>query len=562
MNRKLAIGLALFVAAFVSTASFSAEQPEVSAAVAAQLAGGPAGEKQPSETLAPGAANSAPAAAEAKALEAAIAGLPPGNTDEERNEREALASFYKARAYAPLWVTASGQLTPKAQLAIAEIGRAGEWGLDPRDFPVPAVTSEAADARIKAALPNEAPAAQTAAAAEIKLSLAILKYGRYARGGRIMDPSEQLSSYLDRKPQLLKPAAIMEGVTAADEPDAYLRSLHPPHPQFEQLRQKYLVLLNRGRKQSAEAKKLLANMEEWRWMPIDMGEFYIWNNIPEFMQRVVKNGQVIRKERIVAGETGKQTPIFSRALRKITFKPTWIVPDSIKVRELWPDLLRGGGLFRQWSLEVQTKDGQPLNWRKMNWEAIDIRQYEVIQPNGPKSVMGKFKFSFPNQHTVFMHDYLPRDKWMFNVARRTYSHGCMRVYNPLGLAQLVLREDKGWDAAEVVAALNTGPLNNEIALDHRFPVHLTYFTALVDDDGKLNTFPDVYGHERRIILALEGRWSQIVKGPNHLAPVELNLAEAPRRTPLDDDANDLPGWRRRHASPGGRGFLGAFFGED
>lgn len=369
-------------------------------------------------------------------------------------------------------------------------------------------------------------AAEAIAAAEIKMSLAILKYGRYARGGRIINPSGQLSSYLDRRPQLLKPKQILDGIAAAEQPDAYLRGLNPPHPQFEKLRQKYLAVPARNRNQSAEAKKLLANMEEWRWMPADMGSLYIWNNIPDFTQRVVEDGAAVREERIVAGEIDKQTPIFSRNLKSITFKPTWIVPDSIKVRELLPNLLRGGGLMRQWALEVQTKDGKPVNWRRVNWAQTDIRRLDVIQPNGPKTVLGRVKFSFPSQHMVFMHGTRPEDEWMFKAARRTYSHGCMRVADPAGLASIVLREDKGWDSARVAAIVENGPLNNEIAIDRNMPVHTTYFTALVDGGGKLHTFPDVYGHERRIILALEGKWDRIVKGRNHLAPVELDLADA------------------------------------
>jgi murein L,D-transpeptidase YcbB/YkuD len=396
---------------------------------------------------------------------------------------------------------------------------------------------------------------------EVAISLAVLKYGRYARGGRIVNPAEQLSSYLDRRPQLLKPQAILEGIAAADAPDAYLRSLHPAHLQFEKLRQKYLALLGQKKQKSAEGKRLLANMEEWRWMPADMGELYVWNNIPDFTQRAIQNGKTVREARIVAGQRDKQTPVFSRPMRKIVFKPTWIVPDSIKVRELWPSLLSGGGLLREWALEVRTKDGQPLNWRKIDWSTADIRNYEVIQPNGPKSVMGKVKFSFPNQHTVFMHDTLPRDKWMFNASRRTYSHGCMRVADPIGLAKIVLRADKGWDSARVVEAVNTGPLNNEIALEHKIMVHMTYFTALVDDEGTLHTFPDVYGHERRSALALEGKWDRIVKGRDHLAPVELDLSDAPRRHPPEEEAGDLPAWRQRNAGVS-RGFLDNIFGSD
>jgi murein L,D-transpeptidase YcbB/YkuD len=247
-------------------------------------------------------------------------------------------------------------------------------------------------------------------------------------------------------------------------------------------------------------------------------------------------------------------------MRKITFRPTWIVPDSIKVHELWPDMLRGGSMMREWKLEVTTKDGAPMDWRKMNWSKIDIRDYEVIQPNGPKSVMGKVKFSFPNQHTVFMHDTLERDKWMFRSVRRTYSHGCMRVADPIGLAEIVLREDKGWDKAKVAEEVDA-QLNNEIPLDRKVPVHMTYFTALVDESGTLHTFPDVYGHERRIVLALEGKWNQIVKGRNHLAPVELNIADAKPRHYAEDDSSEVPAWQRRERRGGG-GFFESLLGGD
>ncbi|MFZ1107185.1 MAG: L,D-transpeptidase family protein, partial [Rhodomicrobium sp.] len=489
--------------------------------------------------------------AEAEALKQALSAVPAGSTDEERNERAALVSFYESRGYASLWVDARAAYTPKGSAAAGEIERAAEWGLDPRDFALPAGAGEAASL-------------ESAAAAEVKTALAILKYARHARGGRIVNPSEQLSSYLDRRPQLLKPETILEAVAAADRPGQYLRGLHPAHPQFERLRQKYLALLEHGKPRGAEARKLLANMEEWRWMPADMGDVYVWNNIPEYTQRVVKNGVVVRKERIVAGLLDKQTPVFTRPMRKIVFKPTWIVPDSIKVRELWPSLLRGGGLIREWKLEVQTKEGEPVDWRKVDWANADIRTYEVVQPYGSKSVMGKVKFSFPSQHTVFMHDAMERDKWMFKASQRTYSHGCMRVANPIGLAEIVLREDKGWDAARVRREVAAGPDNNEIAIEHRIPVHITYFTALVDDGGALHTFPDVYGHERRIALALEGKWGQIVKGRDHLAPVELNMANAHPRHYAEDDAGDYPGWRRGGSrgapAPSRGGFFSSLFG--
>ncbi|ADP72158.1 ErfK/YbiS/YcfS/YnhG family protein [Rhodomicrobium vannielii ATCC 17100] len=498
----------------------------------------------------------APLTPQAEALRKALLALPAGADDEERNERAALLSFYETRRYAPLWFAASGVPTPKAGSLAAEIARAADYGLAPSDFALPA----GLDQRVQTAATHVGDQKPEAIASdEIDISRAVLKYGRFARGGRITNPSEQLSSYLDRRPQLLKPEAILDGVAATDEPDAYLRGLHPQHVQFERLRQKYLAL--RDKKQSAEAKRLLANMEQWRWMPADLGDLYVWNNIPEYTQRVVKNGEVVRKERIVTGQLDKQTPVFTRTLKKITFKPTWIVPESIKVREILPSLQRGGGMMREWQLELRDKDGQTVDWRRINWYRTDIRIFNVVQPNGAKSVMGKVKFSFPSQHTVFMHDAYPPDKWMFNKARRTYSHGCMRVQNPIGLAEILLKEDKGFEAAQVRDAVRTGGNDNEFDIERRIPIHMTYFTALVGDDGKLHTFPDVYGHERRITLALEGKWSQISRGKDHLAPVELQMVSEQRRSRYaEDDSADAPPrvWRNNASFRGG--FLDSLFG--
>jgi L,D-transpeptidase YcbB len=507
MVRWLILGLGVVLAGYAVMVSPLAPAPE---------AFGPHQSTTGPKTKANDAA--APLAPKAEALRKALTALAAGDTDEERNEQAALLSFYEARGFAALWLTEAGALTPKAALVTAEIRRADEWGLEPKDFPLPSQ-------RLYAAVRGPAASgAKAAAVAEIAISRAVLKYGRYARGGRIINPSVQLSSYLDRRPQLLKPQAILDGIAAADAPDVYLRGLNPAHPQFEKLRQKYLV--SQKRQNGAEARKLLVNMEEWRWMPADMGEIYVWNNIPDFTQRVVENGKTVWETRIITGEIDKQTPVFSRPMRKVVFRPTWIVPDSIKVRELLPSLLDGGEVLQAWGLEVRTKEGQPVDWHRIDWSTADIRNYEVIQPNGPKSVMGQVKFSFPNQHTVFMHDTRPKDKLLFNDAQRTYSHGCMRVANPIALANIVLRADQGWDSARVIEAANTGPLNNEIAIEHRIMVHMTYFTAFVDDEGKLHTFPDVYGHEQRIALALAGEWEDIVKGRDHLAPVELGERSA------------------------------------
>jgi L,D-transpeptidase YcbB len=437
----------------------------------------------------------------ASALRSKLNALPSDGSAQELKERAVLSDFYAARRDAPMWLSEAG-LTDNGAALGAEILKAGDWGLDAKDFELPAIP----------------PAAQLDAEkigkADVEISLALLKYARYARGGRIIDPAILLNSNLDRKPQLLDPELIIKGAAEAADPAAYLRGLHPKQPQFEKLRQAYLA--NRGK---PLGKKILANMEEWRWMPDDLGQMHIMANVPEFMVYLVKDNARIHSERIVVGETGKQTTIFSRPLKTIVFKPMWRVPDSIKANELQPNLRRGGSMFRQYDLELETKDGKPLDYHAIDWNTANILDYEVVQPPGRKNVMGVVKFTFPSQHTIFMHDTI--DKWMFANSVRTLSHGCLRLRNPMKMAELVLAEDKGWDAAKTNETMQSSR-DNVIVMEKKIPMHLVYFTAWVGDDGKLRTFGDIYGHEKRISLALDGAWDKIDIGRNHLAPVEAS----------------------------------------
>ncbi|MGE0024183.1 MAG: L,D-transpeptidase family protein [Hyphomicrobium sp.] len=472
------------------------------------------------------------------AIKARLALIPEDGTEPEKKERAALAAFYAARSYAPLWVDAKG-FTAEAAAVTDAFAKAGDWGLDSADFVAPKL--DAAEAG------HLSP--ETQAVAEVELARVVLKYARFARGGRILDLAGQLNSNLDRKPQLLDPAKVLDGLAAAPDKGAFLVGTHPQHAQFQRLREKYAeAIAKTGGKPNAAAKRLLANMEMWRWMHDDLGALHLFANVPSYMIDIVKDGTPIHSERIVVGETGKQSSIFTRPLKSITFRPMWRVPESIKVNELWPSLLRGGGLMRSYGLEVETKDGRRLDWRTMDWRTLDIRDYEVVQPSGRKSVMGYVKFSFPSQHTIFMHD--TPDKWMFNAKQRTLSHGCLRLRNPLRVAEILLAEDKGWDAAKIDELAKQGPFNNEVAIDKPIKMHIAYFTAWVDDDGKLTTYSDIYGHEKRVTQALDGKWDQIAKGRDHLAP------------PVPDQAHleDKPVKQARSQPTANDDFLGSFLG--
>ncbi len=582
MYIRCVVALALATSAIL-TNSATAQEPPASQKTATAEPAPQATATQPAPTALPEPTPQDPLAL---ALQQRLAATPTTSDDKAREDLAALATFYAKRTYAPLWVTATG-LTAKADAAIAEIKKADDWGLKASDFTLPQPVAGNADA---AAL----------AETEVTLSAAVLKYARYARGGRIPDPSTELSSYLDRKPQLLDPQDVMGKIATSDTPDAVLRGFNPQQPQFEKLRQKLLALRKSGPAQEAvrmpdgpllkpgtshpdvailrkrlkvgppaatqEGKpvdetfydeklqeavkafqtekglaadglvgrgtraalndfevltpeKLLANMEEWRWMPEDMGDFYVWVNIPEFKVRVVKNGKVIHSERVIVGKVDKETPVFSENMKMIVFRPRWNVPNSIKVRELWPSLARGSGYFERQGLRL-SHNGRPVDPESVDWSSTDIRRFDIYQPAGAGNALGNIKFAFPNKHDVYMHD--TPTKGLFNEAIRTFSHGCMRVRNPQRMAEILLAEDKGWDAAKIADLIAHGPENNEVQIDRKIPVHITYFTAWVDDKGETQMARDVYGHEKRITLALEGKWDQIVVGPNHLAPVKID----------------------------------------
>jgi L,D-transpeptidase YcbB len=425
----------------------------------------------------------------------------------DREDRAALAKFYAGRQHEPVWTNAAG-LTPAAAAAIAEMRRADEWGLDAAAFQVPALS-------------GSAPSRASRADAEIALSLGILRYARHARGGRAEPTS--LSHNLDRKLPLLDPAQVIDQAAKAENPGVYLQSLQPQHPQFEALRQKYLALRGGaqpdpsasedgkkgGRKaagaasETSSARRVLVNMEEWRWMPESLGDFFVWVNIPEYTLRVVKAGKIIHTERVIVGKRDTQTPVFSQDLEQVIFHPFWGIPESIKRNDVLPSLARGSSrVVERYNLRIQ-RGGRDIDPASVDWASADIRQYHVYQPPGPTSVLGVMKFRFPNKHDVYMHD--TPTKNLFNAEVRTFSHGCVRVREPQRLAELVLAEDQDWTASRVAAAINGGPQNNQISLSRKVPVHITYFTAMIDRSGELKLFPDIYGHEARIALGMDGK---------------------------------------------------------
>ncbi|MGI8724847.1 MAG: L,D-transpeptidase family protein [Methyloceanibacter sp.] len=259
----------------------------------------------------------------------------------------------------------------------------------------------------------------------------------------------------------------------------------------------------------AKIRTVLLNMERWRWLPHDLGAFYVMVNVPEFMLRVVKEGETIHTSRVVVGKTDKQTPIFSNEMQTIVFNPYWNVPNSIKVEEIKPYvraesgwLFGGGGwntsVLQRHNLRIKV-GGREVDPGSIDWNRIDVRSLHMYQPPGPDNVLGYVKFVFPNKHDVYMHD--TPQKFLFAKAVRAESHGCMRVQNPDQLAQVLLNYDQGWTASRVASSI-ANSYDQNVGLKQKIPVYVTYFTADVDVNGSLATRADLYGHDARMAAAL------------------------------------------------------------
>jgi L,D-transpeptidase YcbB len=274
-------------------------------------------------------------------------------------------------------------------------------------------------------------------------------------------------------------------------------------------------LLNRQGQSASNptrVKQILINMERWRWLPSDLGAFYVAANIPEFMVRVMEDGKPVFATRIVVGKPDKQTPVFRNEMQEIVFNPYWNVPNSIKTEELMPSIRGGGDWFfgggGGWDTSVFERNGlrvaigtREVDPSTLDWNRIDIRSLNIYQPPGPTNVLGTVKFLFPNKHDVYMHD--TTQKNLFAQTIRAESHGCMRVQNPDQFAVTLLKHVQGWSASQVAAAIANGE-DQHVPLKQKIPVYINYFTLWVNDDGSISTVADIYGHDARMAAALFG----------------------------------------------------------
>jgi len=242
---------------------------------------------------------------------------------------------------------------------------------------------------------------------------------------------------------------------------------------------------------------IIANMERWRWEPEQFGDFHVEVNIPEFTVWIMKNGEVAHTTRVVVGTPTHQTPVFSDEIQNIVVNPYWNVPPSIAVNEIKPHLIANPYYLDGQNMEMLA-GGKVINAAGIDWTTTNINNYHIRQKPGPGNALGKIKFLFPNEHDVYLHD--TPSKSLFSRAFRAYSHGCVRVQNPMDFAGALIETNPELTLAKIEDL--EGPTEKWITLKQHIPVHLMYFTLRVDEDGTIRSYGDVYGHNKKLIELL------------------------------------------------------------
>ncbi|MBW1985123.1 MAG: L,D-transpeptidase family protein [Deltaproteobacteria bacterium] len=251
-------------------------------------------------------------------------------------------------------------------------------------------------------------------------------------------------------------------------------------------------------------RQIRLNMERWRWLPQDLGKRYIMVNTADFKLKVIENEQTTESIRAIVGKTARPTPVLSRKITYLELNPYWNIPRNIALNDIIPSIKKAPGyladnnirIFENWE-----EDARELNPESIDWASITKKNlvYRFRQDPANSNALGRVKFIFPNKYSIFLHDTPARN--LFNMTKRTFSHGCIRIEKPMKLAAYLLQDNSKWSLEKLIAAVNRKK-NKAILLSHPINIHIFYWTAWVDKDGVINFRDDIYGRDRQLNIAL------------------------------------------------------------
>lgn len=253
---------------------------------------------------------------------------------------------------------------------------------------------------------------------------------------------------------------------------------------------------------TARIDQLRLSLERARWVADDTAGEVIVVNIAGSEVFAARSGQRFWTRRAVVGRINRQTPVFRGSMTWLELNPTWTVPPTILREDVLPRLRRDPAYLREHDLSVLDARGRVLNPATIDWQKVGNRPpYTFRQGPGPRNSLGRIKFMFPNPHAVFLHDTPSRN--LFERTERLFSSGCVRIEDPLSLAEILLADPARWNQQSLQAAIDTGRTQT-LRLPRPWPVLILYWTAELDAAGRVRFLPDVYTRDQALLAALNG----------------------------------------------------------
>ena len=259
---------------------------------------------------------------------------------------------------------------------------------------------------------------------------------------------------------------------------------------------------------AALRRAIVLNLERWRWLPDDLGERFVWVNLPSFEIRALERADTLGgyAERLqmpanigTAETTGWTTPVITDSIHTLEFQPMWFVPRSLAASNIFP-MARADSLSL-WRQGIEAyRNGVPVDTRLVPWDSVSVGEFRFRQRPGPANPLGRVKFMMHNPYAILIHD-TNRRQTFADGEGSSVSSGCVHAGDPARLAEYLMTTTNGWEPGAATAAWRRGPRRG-VRLAEPVLTHFTYFTAWTEPDGSLRTSGDPYGYDDRLAEAL------------------------------------------------------------
>lgn len=249
--------------------------------------------------------------------------------------------------------------------------------------------------------------------------------------------------------------------------------------------------------------QIIANLERRRWLPADLGSRYVLVNAGDYSMMFVDDGKPVFQSLVIVGTPKDPTPEIQSTMRGFQTNPFWTVPQSISGEEYLPMLRRdpnalqaaGFKIFENWSDDTEI-DPASIDWSSIHPKAFP---YRIRQNPGAGNALGYIFFPFPNRYGIYMHD--TANRWLFTEGSRNFSHGCIRLQNPLDFAEKAFNGRNGFNKDRVRQVIDAGQ-QAHYSFPEPITLYVTYRTVTADAQGVPTFRDDVYGRDRRVVRAM------------------------------------------------------------